>query len=256
MKITPKVDVIIPNYNETELLLRAVNSVLTQGEIINKIIIIDDGSNKRTIQYLNFHISVIDRVQIIFSERLVNPGAMRQLGLNHSTSDWIAFLDADDFWEQDKIQKQINFALKNNFQVVCSNANLYKNSEKVKPVYQFNLEPKISTKNLLKENIIINSTILIKKECFQKIGGYPKEHHLRGVEDYSAWLRVSVYFSIGFLNETLVNYQDTENSFGKQQNRILRDLAIYDFVFWSKCNASICVRWYAKYYLCRILGRA
>ena len=256
MTIEPKVDVIIPNYNETDLLMRAVDSVLKQGEVINKIIIIDDGSNEKTIHYLNFHISVMDKVQIIFSERLVNPGAMRQIGLNHATSVWVAFLDADDFWEQDKIERQINFALKNNFQVFCSNANLYKNFVKTKPIYQFNLEPKISTKNLLKENIIINSTILVKRECFQKIGGYPKEHHLRGVEDYSAWLRVSVYFRIGFMNETLVNYQDSENSFGKQQNRILRDIAVYDFVFWSKCKASVFVRWYAKYYLCRVLGRA
>jgi glycosyltransferase involved in cell wall biosynthesis len=251
-----KVDVIIPNYNETSLLLRAVNSVIEQGEIINKIIIVDDGSDENTIQFLRSTFLDNDRIQIILSDRQVNPGAMRDLGLNHSMSDWVAFLDADDFWEQDKLQKQMKFALENHFQVVCSNANLVRNFVRVKPIYQFDYEPKISTKSLLRENVIINSTVLIKRDCFQKIGGYPKEHHLRGVEDFSAWLRISVYFKIGFLNEALVNYQDSEDSFGKQQNRILRDIAIYDFLFWSKGNASMFTRLYSKYYVFRVLGRA
>ena len=251
-----KVDVIIPNYNQTKLLLRAVNSALDQGKIINKIIIIDDGSDAETIEFLNSKFFRIDKIQIIFSERQVNPGAMRNIGLNNASSDWIAFLDADDYWEQGKIQKQMNFALENNFQVVCSNAHLDRNFAEINPIYHFKHEPKISTKTLLKENIIINSTVLIKRNCFQKIGGYPSEHHLRGVEDYSSWLRISVYFRIGFLNETLANYQDSENSFSKQQNQILRDIAIYDFVFWSKTKASLFIRLYSKYYVCRVLGRA
>ena len=251
-----KVDVIIPNFNETKLLLRAVNSVRAQGEIINKIIIVDDGSDEETIQFLNSNFFSMGGIQIIFSERRVNPGAMRDIGLNNSTSDWVAFLDADDFWEKEKIQKQINFALENNFQIVCSDANLYRNFTKVKPIYKFVLAPKISTMRLLRENIVINSTVLIKRKCFEKIGGYPTEHHLRGVEDFSTWLRMSVFFRIGFLNEALVNYQDSENSFGKQQNRILREIAIYDFVFWSKGNASWILRLYSKYYLYRVLVRA
>lgn len=250
-----KVDVIIPNYNETKLLSRAVNSVLIQGELVNKIIIVDDGSDEETIQYLNSNFSGIEKVKVVHSVRKNNPGVMRDIGINHAVSDWIAFLDADDFWEPDKLRRQVSFAFEGNFKVVCSDAYLYRNLTKVGEIYHFDVTPKISTKSLLRENIIINSSSLIRRECFEKIGGYPREHYLRGVEDYSAWLRLSVYFRIGFLNETLVNYEDQVNSLGKQGNPILRNIAIFDFLFWSKQNGTLYSRVYSKYYLIRVLGR-
>ena len=251
-----KVDVIIPNYNETKLLSRAVDSVLNQGKVVNKIIIVDDGSDKETLQYLKSNFYNIDKIQIVYSARQNHPGVMRDIGLIHSVADWIAFLDADDFWEPDKLRKQIDFAIENNFEIVCTNAHLFRDFVKVGLIYQFDVMPEIKTKGLIKENIIINSSSLIRRDCFQKIGGYPKEYYLRGVEDFSAWLRLSVYFRIGFLNEALVNYEDQVNSLGKRQNPILRNIAIFDFIFWSKHQASTYIRLYSKYYLLRVLGRA
>ena len=251
-----KVDVIIPNYNETKLLSRAVNSVLIQGDSVNKIIIVDDGSDEETIRYLHSNFSGIEKVNVVYSARQNNPGIMRDIGINHSVSDWIAFLDADDFWEPDKLQRQLSFASEGNFKVVCSDANLFRNLIKVGQIYDFDVKPKISTKSLLRENIIINSSSLIRRECFEKIGGYPREHYLRGAEDYSAWLRLSVYFRIGFLNEALVNYEDQVNSLGKQGNPNLRNIVIFDFIFWSKHQASLYTRLYSKYYLFKVLGRS
>ena len=254
MKTDLKVDVIIPNFNETVLLSRAVESVLIQGNVVNKLIIVDDGSNEKTLQYLKSNFSAGDKIQVIFSARKNHPGIMRDVGINHSDSEWIAFLDADDFWEPGKLLRQLNFAMENNFQVVCSNAHLFRNFVKVGQFYNFNIRPKITTKSLLKENIIINSSSLVRRDCFQKIGGYPTDYYLRGVEDYSTWLRISVHFKIGFLNETLVNYEDQPNSLGKQQTAYLRNIAILDFIFWSKHEASLYVRLFSKYYLARILG--
>lgn len=251
-----KVDVIIPNYNETALLSRAVGSVLAQGAIVNKLIIVDDGSDEKTLQYINTEFSGIDIIEIVYSTRQNHPGAMRDIGISHASSDWIAFLDADDFWEPLKLEKQLSFALKNNFKVVCSDAHLFRNFVKVDQIYHFDINPKINTRSLLKENIIINSSSLVRRDCFQKIDGYPREYYLRGVEDYSAWLKLSVHFRIGFLNESLVNYEDQPNSLGKRQNPILRNIAILDFIFWSKRHSSLYVRLYSKYYLFRVLGRA
>lgn len=250
-----RVDVIIPNYNETVLLSRAVNSVIHQGEVVNQIIIVDDGSDEEVIRYINSSFAGNDKIQILISARKNHPGVMREIGIKHSQAEWIAFLDADDFWEVDKLQKQIKFARENNFQIVCSDANLYRNFERVKQIYQFNVAPKISTFSLLRENIIINSSSLVQRECINSIGGYPQDYHLRGVEDYSVWLRLSIDFRIGFLNEALVNYEDLEKSFGKQQSVHLRIFAILDFLFWSKNKTSLFVRLYSKFYLFRILKR-
>ena len=255
MKMNLKVDVIIPNYNQTVLLSRAIDSVLIQGDVVNKIYIIDDGSDQKTTQYLQSHFFGSDKIETILWSRKSHPGVMRDIGLERSNSEWIAFLDSDDFWEPGKIEKQLKFALERDFQMVCSNAHIFHNFAKGREMYQFRSEPKITTKSLIKENIIINSSTLVRKDCFEKIGGYPKDYYLRGVEDYSTWLRLSVYFKIGFLNELLVNYEDIENSFGKQQRSILRNIALFDFAFWSKHKTSLPIRLYLKYYLCRILGR-
>jgi glycosyltransferase involved in cell wall biosynthesis len=256
MTFDTKVDVIIPNYNETLLLSRAIDSVLIQGEIVNKIIIVDDGSDEKTIQYLNSKFSGIDGIQVVYSVRHNHPGVMRDIGVNNSDSEWIAFLDADDFWEPDKLRTQLAFATQNGYQVVCSDANIYRNLEKVGRIYQFNVGPRINTWRLLKENIIINSSSMMRRECFQKIGGYPREYYQRGVEDYSLWLRLSAHFKIGFVNEPLVNYEDQLNSLGKKQNVNLRNIAILDFIFWSKNRTSKLVRLYSSYYLLRVIGRA
>lgn len=256
MTVDAKVDVIIPNYNETLLLSRAVDSVISQGKIVNRVIIVDDGSDEKTIQYLNSKFSGIDRIQVVHSIRHNHPGVMREIGINLSDSEWIAFLDADDFWEPDKLRKQLAFAIENKYQVVCSDANLYRNLEKIGRIYHFEVEPKISTWQLLQENIIINSSAVVRRECFQKIGGYPREFHHRGVEDYSLWLRLSTHFEIGFINEPLVNYEDQIDSLGKKQNVNLRNVAILDFIFWSKSRAPKLIKLYSKYYLLKVIGRA
>lgn len=254
MKI--QVDVIIPNYNQTTLLSRAVESALIQGDAINKIIIIDDGSNQETIEYLSHYFSGHEKINVIQSTRYNHPGIMRELGLRNSDSEWVAFLDADDFWESKKIERQLKFAIENNFDMVSSNGYIFRDSIKVKRMYEFESAPRITTKSLFEENIIINSSTLIRRDCFQKIGGYSTEYHLRGVEDFSTWLKVSVHFRIGFLNEELVNYEDLKDSFSKQQNPALRNIALMDFLFWSKGRTSALARIYSKFYLCRVLGRA
>lgn len=254
MKI--QVDVIIPNYNQTTLLSRAVESALIQGDAINKIIIIDDGSNQETIEYLSKYFSGQEKIKVIQSTRYSHPGIMRELGLRNSDSEWVAFLDADDFWEAKKIERQLKFAIENNFDMVSSNGFIFRNSVKVKRIYEFESAPKITTKSLFEENIIINSSTLVRRDCFEKIGGYSTDYHLRGVEDFSTWLKVSVHFRIGFLNEELVNYEDLKDSFSKQQNPSLRNIALTDFLFWSKGRTSAFARIYSKFYLCRVLGRA
>ncbi len=251
-----KVDVIIPNYNQTTLLSRAVESALIQGEPIHQIIIIDDGSDEETNQYMITTFSGMEKIKIIRSSRYGHPGIMRDIGLSNSDSEWIAFLDADDFWESEKIERQLKFALDNNLKVICSNGFICRNSARVKRIYEFDSAPTLTTTTLMRDNLVVNSSVLIHRDCFQKIGGYPRDYFLRGVEDFSTWLRLSVHFKIGFLNEDLVNYEDLENSFSKHQNPKLRNIALIDFLFWSKGKASTFVRLYLKYYLFRVLSRS
>jgi len=119
------VDVVIPNYERTDKLLMAVQSVLIQGKAINKIIIVDDGSSPNVIEFINQNILCLPKVEFIAIPHSGNPGIVRNVGINHTSSEYIAFLDSDDFWFPGKIDLQLS-KFKKNIVLVCSNARVYK----------------------------------------------------------------------------------------------------------------------------------
>ena len=102
-----KISVIIPTYNSSEFIIKAVSSVIHQSKKPYEIIISDDGSTDNTIQLLQEYINK-NRVNIrinIIKNNHKGPGAARNMGIEDSTGDWIAFLDSDDYWLRDKLEK-------------------------------------------------------------------------------------------------------------------------------------------------------
>ncbi|MEM1244323.1 MAG: glycosyltransferase [Pseudomonadota bacterium] len=101
---SPKIDVVIPAYNAAKFIADTIQSVLRQTLSPHKIIIVDDGSTDNTLEIVqNFNSELIEVISVS------NGGVScaRNIGIKASQSDYIAFLDADDFWEQDKLKAQI-----------------------------------------------------------------------------------------------------------------------------------------------------
>ena len=105
----PKISVIIPTYNRRLSIEVAIKSVLSQSYKEFELIIIDDGSTDKTKELIEF----IDdrRIQYFYQENQGSSVA-RNLGVEKSEGDFIAFLDSDDCWLEDKLEKQFSF-LKN-----------------------------------------------------------------------------------------------------------------------------------------------
>ena len=99
----PEISVIIPTYNRIKLIERAINSVLNQSHMVNQIIIVDDGSTDGTKEIIK---EKYPQITYIYQD---NKGvsAARNIGINKTYCNWISFLDSDDTWHQDKIEKQI-----------------------------------------------------------------------------------------------------------------------------------------------------
>ena len=97
------VSVIIPTYNSASLIRDAIESVLHQSVQVNEIIVVDDGSTDSTSEILRNYGSQID---CIYQE---NSGAAhaRNRGIGEAKSDWLAFLDADDCWDRDHLEKML-----------------------------------------------------------------------------------------------------------------------------------------------------
>jgi glycosyltransferase involved in cell wall biosynthesis len=220
------VDVVIPTFDRTTSLKRAVESALNQGELINKIIVIDDGSSISTINYLKSNIVTLPKTEVIFHHRVGNPGLIRNAGIKNSKSSFIAFLDSDDFWLPGKIELQLRqFYKHNELEIVCSNARIYKDVI-VKNRYFNRDSGYISKLQLYKKNWIITSSVLIKTASIKKVNGIIENQDLQGLEDYFTWLILIGKRNTFYMKECLVGYTFSEDSHSKLKLFSTLDLMI------------------------------
>ena len=120
------VDVIIPTYNSDEHLEKALESCLQQTYPVNKIIIVDDGSSQESQNCLKGLEKDYPKLTVLFNHHTGLPSVGRHLGILHSKADWIAFLDSDDYWAPEKIQRQIEVAAITDSDFIYTNAYILK----------------------------------------------------------------------------------------------------------------------------------
>ena len=215
--INPKVSVIIPTYNRPELLKRAINSVFNQKYRNFEIVIIDDNSENenenivkefppRYIKYLKRK----KREDIAFK---------RNLGIKFSTGEYVAFLDDDDEWLPNKLMQQTSMltVADKSVGVIHSNA-FIDDGSKVSLTHKagmFNSIPQ----NLLEYNFVVNSSSVVKRECFNLVGYLDEK--LAYCEDWDFWIRVSQRFRFIYLDEPTVisHWEDPNNDRGSQDLR-------------------------------------
>jgi len=200
------ISVIIPSYNRFELLNRAINSVTSQSFENYEIIVIDDFSSD--LRYLE-----LEKDERIIYKRLERrlgfPGKVRNEGIKLSKGDWIAFLDDDDFWLPNKLKKQ-NIFLKD-YDFVCSDAlingisyskNLYYDYWKMANPNDVN---ELTFEMVSKHNILINSTVILKKKLLETINGINET--VRNGEDHLTWLSILKNDVVCYyVDEPLIDY--------------------------------------------------
>ena len=227
----------IPTYNRSKELYIAVNSVLKQTYPIYEILVCDDGSSdnsKEEISYLKNPI-----VRWIDCGKNGGPAIPRNIGIKESKGEWVAFLDSDDEWKPDKIEKQLSFSKKYSLNAVCSNANKIRLSKNEGLYTKFDNE-KISFNDLVFENYIICSSVLIQKELLITTSLFPEEKKYIALEDYCLWLRISTKTEFAFVNEGLVNYYDNIDtslrSDFKRESLSMLEFVFFDLKHWIKQN--------------------
>ncbi|MBD5068700.1 MAG: glycosyltransferase family 2 protein [Lactobacillus sp.] len=110
----PAISFIIPAYNAEETLERALNSICSQKEFTDyEILVIDDGSQDNTVAVAKKFAQKEAKLKVLTAGNGVGVGQARNVGLKHATGQWIAFLDADDFYIADTLKQALNIAHKN-----------------------------------------------------------------------------------------------------------------------------------------------
>ncbi|MFK3936219.1 glycosyltransferase family 2 protein [Alkalihalobacillus sp. NPDC078783] len=209
MEKLPLVSVIIPCYNCEKWIAETIASVFNQTYKNIEIIIVDDGSTDNTK-------SIVKNIKdvIYYFQDNSGPSAARNLGIEKSNGKYIAFLDSDDLWNEDKLLKQINF-LENNPDVhlVFTNVTLINETGKVLYTH-YNKVPTEKSELIRKfyeGEIVMNTpTILARGDSINYIGGFNENLPLR--EDHYFLMKMANVFKIVHFKEALVKRRVNDQS--------------------------------------------
>jgi glycosyltransferase involved in cell wall biosynthesis len=195
------IDIIIPTYNRSNLVERAINSVLTQSFQGFNLYVVDDGSTDDTETILQKY-SQHPLVHLLKQE---NKGvsAARNLGIRHSQADWLAFLDSDDEWLPQKLENQITFIAQNpDCRFIHSNEMWIRNGIRVNAPKKFDKSNNEIFKRSLETCLISPSTVMMKRELCLEHGCF--DESLVICEDYDLWLKVLAREEVGFISQELI----------------------------------------------------
>lgn len=206
------ISVIIPTYNSKKYILKTLKSVYRQNVLPYEIVVCDDGSEDNTVQlvesYFEKHSGVIGRTRII-RQKNKGAGAARNNAIRNTTGNWIAFLDSDDAWYPDKLEKVIRAIRKNDGIGIISHNEyaVIENKEKEPSITKYNeiYDPKNNLYiQLFQRNFFSTSCMVVRKDFIVK-AGYMDEG-LLSAQDYDLWLRVSRGQDAYIIDEPLAYY--------------------------------------------------
>ena len=194
------ISVVIPTYNRCELLKRAICSVINQTIQIREIIVVDNGSTDNTYEMVS---SLFPKTTYIY-EKIKGVSIARNLGIKNCHSSWIAFLDSDDAWEPQKLEKQLFFSknINKKCRLIHTNEIWYKNNEFKNQLKKHQKSGGNIFQKSLELCCISPSSVLIKKEVFDEYGLF--DESLEVCEDYDIWIRITSKEEVGFLDKPLV----------------------------------------------------
>lgn len=224
------VSVVIPTWNRSSLLERTIRSALSQTHPPLEVLVCDDGSTDDTEQVVR--LIGDSRVCWLPGERAGRPAVPRNRGIRASKGEWIAFLDDDDVWLPEKLEKQLGHLQGSGCRAACAHA--VATSGRAYPLGW--REPLLTFQDLLQGNRVICSTAMIHRSLLTSVHGFPEAVGLTSMEDYALWLRVATVTDFSFLSEPLVIYADAPQSSLRsactdawQQKR----LVCADFIAWG-----------------------
>jgi teichuronic acid biosynthesis glycosyltransferase TuaG len=159
------IDIIIPNYNKSQYLEECINSVVRQTFKNWKLYIVDDFSTDNSLQVIEKY-NTLNNINIIKLKKNKGPAFCRNLGVRISSSPYISFLDSDDLWVKNKLEKQIIFMIKNKFSFTFSDYYWFKNINS-KDYKSTQISNSLSFREFLNNSSINSSTMILKRDIIK-----------------------------------------------------------------------------------------
>lgn len=177
------ISIIMAAYNAEKTIVQAIDSVLSQTYKNFELIVVDDGSNDGTAKLAEKIADEDGRVRVFLNKKNAGVSYSRKCGLQKARGNWIAILDSDDAWMPDKLEKQVELQERTNADLLYTgSAFMDSNGKKIN--WSLKVPTEILYHQLLKQNVISNSSALVRKELYDKYYAVGDQMH----EDFAIWL--------------------------------------------------------------------
>lgn len=183
--MTPLVSIIMPCYNAERYIAQSIESVLAQTYQNWELLITDDGSTDRSVDIVSRYSKHDDRINVLVPDEHSGIARTRNLSISLAKGRFVAFLDSDDIWKSDKLEKQVNFMLENNVAFTYSSYEIIDVQGKLKKKIVKDAGV-MSYKKYLRNTIICCGTVVVDRE---KTGHFATPI-IKTSEDMSLWLSI------------------------------------------------------------------
>lgn len=223
MKVeNPFFSIIIPAYNTSNFIRDALDSVLYQTFDEYEIIIVNDGSKDDTLDVIEAYFPDLKKSDYrIINQNNRGIAAARNIGIENSKGDFVAFLDADDTWQAEKLA-EVKEVIVN-----IPNVDLITHDEYVESYGKLSSVHKCKGFDkyedlLFKGNSMSTSATVVRRNKLIEAGLFSENKHFNGVEDYDLWLRLSKICKFYFIHKMLGTYRDHPAGISKNLSKQLQ----------------------------------
>ena len=209
-----KVSVIIPVYNSSKHIKECLESVINQTYKNIEIIVVDDASSDNSVEIIkNINDS---RIKILELKQNIGVARARNKGIEIAVGDYICFLDSDDYWVLDKLEKQVEFIEKNHYIFIYSGYEFFKNNK----THIAHVPLSINYNQALKNTTIFTSTVMFNMQYLKKEYIYMPNVES---EDTATWWQVLKKEITGYgIDEPLAIYRVGEKSLSSNKIKALK----------------------------------
>lgn len=205
MERLPDVGVVIPTYNRAALLRAALESVLAQTMPAREIVVVDDGSTDETPQVVEAMQEAGAPITYVRRPHTNRRGEVRNAGVTLIRGDLVTFLDSDDLWRPERLERQVE-SLRREPAAGFAFCNVHRFDDSgligrvpcLLPGARYDGQ---ILGDLLEEPLAVSSTLLVRREAFEQVGGFAD---LRMNEDYELTLRLAARYPAAYVPEVLV----------------------------------------------------
>ncbi|OGC04140.1 hypothetical protein A2276_05955 [candidate division WOR-1 bacterium RIFOXYA12_FULL_43_27] len=210
----PKVSVVIATHNHAHFLPECLASVKAQTYQNYEVIVVNNGSIDNTEEVVRN--LAWDKLRYHYQSDTGSVAGPRNTGIKLAEGDYVAFLDSDDIWHEDKLEKVMRvFMEKPEIDILSHDVSIFEKGKS-----DLNIVDRVGplSENMFRQlltvgNCLNGSATVVAKRVFAKIGGFDESKDFVHAEDYEAWLRIAYHgYNFYFINETLGKWRMHESN--------------------------------------------